>query len=72
MQIHEPIYRNYLFCIDENGEAFTLYDCYIMPLQIPVKQMKIIWNKCLLGYHLVQTGIKKMIILFANRFFPKG
>ncbi len=58
---NEAIYRDYLFCRDENGEAFTIYDCYIMPMQIPVKQMKIIWNKCLLGYHIENFQDEKII-----------
>lgn len=57
---NESVYRNYLFCIDENGEAFTLYDCYIMPMQIPVKQMKIIWNKCVLGCHIEDIQSEKI------------
>ena len=48
---NESIHKDYLFCLDENKEKFTLFDCYIMPVQIPVKQVKVIWNKCLLGEH---------------------
>ena len=58
---NEAIYRDYLFCRDENGEAFTIYDCYIMPMQIPVKQMKIIWNQCLWGNHIEKFQDEKII-----------
>lgn len=57
---NEAIYRDYLFCRDENGEAFTIYDCYIMPMQIPVKQMKIIWNQCLWGNHIEKFQDEKI------------
>lgn len=72
---NESVYRNYLFCIDENGEAFTLYDCYIMPMQIPVKQMKIIWNKCLLGCHIEDIQSEKInsaeyIVQTDNQRYP--
>lgn len=49
---NESIHKEYLFCYDESGKAFTIYDCFIMPMQIPVKQMKIVWNQCLWGYHI--------------------
>lgn len=58
---NEALYKNYLFCLDENGEAFTIYDCYIMPMQIPVKQMKIIWNQCLWGCHIEKFQDEKII-----------
>ena len=45
---NESLHKECLFCVDENEKAFTLYNCYLMPLQIPVRQMKIIWNKCLI------------------------
>ena len=48
---NESIHKDYLFSLDENKEKFSLFDCYIMPVQIPVKQVKVIWNKCLLGEH---------------------
>lgn len=54
------IHRDYLYCIDENDEVFTLYDCFIIPMQIPVKQVKIIWNKCLLGYHISDYQTEKV------------
>lgn len=58
---NEAIQRDYLFCIDENNVHFTLYDCFIMPMQIPVKQMKIIWNKCIFGYHIANLEDEKII-----------
>ena len=58
---NEAIHRDYLFCIDENHVHFTLYDCFIMPKQIPVKQMKIIWNKCIFGYHIANLDDEKII-----------
>lgn len=58
---NEAIHRDYLFCIDENNEHFTLYDCFIIPMQIPVKQMKIIWNKCIFGYHIANLDDEKII-----------
>lgn len=56
----ELLHREYLFCVDVNEKAFTLYDCYLMPLQIPVKQMKIVWNKCLMGYHISNIESEKI------------
>lgn len=72
---NESVYRNYLFCLDENDEAFTLYDCYIMPMQIPVKQMKIIWNKCILGHHIEDIQSEKInsaeyIVQTDNQKYP--
>ena len=72
---NESVHRNYLFCLDENDEAFTLYDCYIMPMQIPVKQMKIIWNKCILGYHIEDIQNERInsaeyIVQTDNRKYP--
>lgn len=58
---NEAIHSEYMFCRDENDQAFTIYDCYIMPMQIPVKQMKIIWNKCLWGYHIENFQDEKVI-----------
>ena len=46
------VHREYMYCMDENNEAFTLYDCFISPIQIPVRQVKVIWNKCLYGHHI--------------------
>lgn len=58
---NESIYKDYLFCQDENGRAFTIYNCYIKPMQIPVKQMKVIWCKCLWGYHIEKLQDEKII-----------
>lgn len=58
---NEAIHRDYLFCVDENDVCFTIYDCFIMPMQIPVKQMKIIWNKCILGYHIANLDDERII-----------
>ena len=58
---NEAIHRDYLFCIDENNVCFTIYDCFIIPMQIPVKQMRIIWNKCIVGYHIANLDDEKII-----------
>ena len=58
---NESIYEDCLFCYDENGNAFTIYECYIKPMQIPVKQMKIIWRRCLWGYHIKNFKDEKII-----------
>ena len=58
---NEAIHRDYLFCIDENNVEFTIYDCFIMPMQIPVKQIKIIWNKCIVGYHIANLDDERII-----------
>ena len=57
---NESLHKECLFCVDENEKAFTLYNCYLMPLQIPVRQMKIIWNKCLIGYHIEDIQSEKI------------
>lgn len=57
----ELIYEDYLFCYDENCKAFTIYECHIMLMQIPVKQMKIIWRRCLWGYHIENFQSEKII-----------
>ena len=56
---NESIYEDCLFCYDENGNAFTIYECYIKPMQIPVKQMKIIWRRCLWGIILKILKMKR-------------
>ena len=58
---NEAIHRDYLFCIDENNVSFTIYDCYIRPMQIPVKQLRIIWTKCILGYHIANLDDEKIV-----------
>lgn len=50
------LHAEYLFCITEEGEKFTLFDCYVMPMQYPTKQIKVIWNKWLLGYHVTNLN----------------
>ena len=32
-----------------------------MPMQIPVKQMRIIWNKCIIGYHIANLDDERII-----------
>lgn len=63
---NKSIYKDFLFCHDENGIPFTIYDCFIMPMQIPVKQMKIAWNQCLWGFHIENFLEEK--ITFAEAF----
>ncbi len=52
------IHKEYLFCFDENGKAFTLYECFIAPINFSI--MKIIWNKCIYGYHIDNIQINNI------------
>ena len=48
------LHVDYLLCVDENNEKFTLYDCIIIPLQCPkTREVKVIWKRYLLGYHII-------------------
>lgn len=38
---NEVMHRDYLFWCDEKGKNFTIY---IMPMQNPVEQIKIVWH----------------------------
>lgn len=47
---------DYLFCVDESGNSFTLYDCWISLKELPVGEntkaiWQILWNRYLFGYH---------------------
>lgn len=57
---NQIVHKECLFCIDENGKEFVIYDCFISPMQIPVKQMKITWNKYLLGHHIENVQNEKI------------
>lgn len=58
---NQIVHKECLFCMDEAGKEFVIYDCYISPMQIPVKQMKITWNKYLLGHHIENVQDEKII-----------
>lgn len=55
------LHIDYLLCVDENNEKFTLYDCIIIPLQCPkTKEVKVIWKRYLFGYHIVNEENEKV------------
>lgn len=57
---------DYLFCVDESDNPFTLYDCWITPKKLPVEEntktiWQILWNRYLFGYHVQNENTKNII-----------
>lgn len=57
---------DYLFCVDENSNPFTLYNCWISLKELPVGEntktsWQILWNRYLFGYHLQNENIQNII-----------
>lgn len=63
---NDSFHLDYLFCVDENGEPFTLYDCWISLKELPVEEntktvWQILWNRYLFGYHVQNENSQNII-----------
>ena len=57
---------DYLFCLGENDELFTLYDCWISLKKLPVGEntetiWKILWNRYLFGCHVQNENTENIV-----------